>query len=368
MTPHQKQATGMLRCALFGAGRIGRLHAANIARHPGLELAWVTDPFLDSAEGLAGLYGARATASAHEVFADGTLDAVLICSPTDTHVELIAAATQHGLAVLCEKPVALDLGAALRCRKSLAEPASGVVPQVMMGFNRRFDSSFADVRRRTADGEIGSLEQLTIISRDPAPAPESYIRTSGGIFRDMSIHDLDMARFFVPDIVEVTAHGSNIFSGYIKDAGDYDSAAITLRGRGGELVTILNSRHSAYGYDQRLEAFGSRGMLAAGNVSPTTVRKYNAEGAEQATPYEPFFLERYAGAYRRELDHFATAVSSGTACSPGIDDGVAALVLAEAAVASAASGRTVPVDLETLLPGATASAFTAATFTGEGAV
>lgn len=368
MTGTEQQATATLRCALLGSGRIGRVHAANIDRHPDLELAWVADPFLASAQELAGLYGARATASTHEVFADGTLDAVLICSPTDTHADLIGAAVSHGLAVLCEKPIALDLEAASRCRAGLANPAAGVVPPVMVGFNRRFDPAFADIRERAANGEIGRLEQLGITSRDPAPAPEAYIRTSGGIFRDMSIHDLDMARFFVPDIVEVTAHGSNIFSGYIRDAGDYDSAVITLRGRGGELVTITNSRHSAYGYDQRLEAFGSEGMLAAGNVSPTTVRKYTAEAVEQAAPYGPFFLERYADAYRRELGRFAAAVRSGTACSPGIDDGVAALVLAEAAVASAASGRTVAVDLrEFLVPGRTATA-TGAAITDEGAV
>jgi myo-inositol 2-dehydrogenase/D-chiro-inositol 1-dehydrogenase len=367
MIRNEQQASGMLRCALFGSGRIGRVHGANIARHPDLELAWVADPFLDSAEELAALHGARATASPGEVFADGTLDAVLICSPTDTHTQLIEAAAGHGLAVLCEKPIALDLAAASRCREALANPASGVVPPVMVGFNRRFDPAFAGIRERTADGEIGRLEQLTIISRDPAPAPEAYIRASGGIFRDMSIHDLDMARFFVQDIVEVTAHGSNIFSDYIRDAGDYDSAVITLRGRGGELITITNSRHSAYGYDQRLEAFGSQGMLAAGNVSPTTVRKYTAEGAEQTAPYEPFFLERYADAYRRELDYFAAAVRSGTACSPGIDDGVAALVLAEAAVASASSGRTVTVDLGKFLAGGRTATATAA-ITDEGAV
>ncbi|MEO5779530.1 MAG: Gfo/Idh/MocA family oxidoreductase, partial [Arthrobacter oryzae] len=266
-------------------------------------------------------------------------------SPTDTHVDLIRTAANHNLAVLCEKPVDLDLARARRCLDDRARPAPGGRTDVMLGFNRRFDPAFADVRGRVAAGEIGQLEQLTIISRDPSPAPEPYIRTSGGIFRDMSIHDLDMARFFVPDIIEVTAHGSNVFSDYIRAAGDYDSAVITLRGRGGELVTITNSRHSAFGYDQRLEAFGNDGMLSAGNVSPTTVRRYTASAVEQAVPYEPFFLERYATAYRRELDHFVAAVSSGGMCSPGLDDGVAALVLAEAAAASAAAGRTIPVDL-----------------------
>ncbi|WP_427133665.1 inositol 2-dehydrogenase [Pseudarthrobacter sp. S9] len=342
----QAEVTRKVRIALFGSGRIGRVHGANLARHPGVELTWVADPFVAGAQELAAMYGARATASGAEVFADGSLDAIVVCSPTDTHVELIRTAAEHGLAVLCEKPIDLELERARRCRDTIlaGRKDDGGAP-VMLGFNRRFDPAFASVRERVAAGEIGSLEQLTIISRDPAPAPEAYIRTSGGIFRDMSVHDLDMARFFVPDIVEVTAHGSNVFCGYIRDAGDYDSAVITLRGRGGELITITNSRHSAYGYDQRLEAFGSTGMLQAANISPLTVRKYAADAVEQAVPYEPFFLERYAAAYRRELDHFVGAVRSGSTCSPGIDDGVAALVLAEAAGESAATGRTVPVDL-----------------------
>lgn len=306
---------------------------------------WVADPFIDGARELAGRYGAQATTSGTEVFADKSLDAIVICSPTDTHVDLIRAAVEHNLAVLCEKPIDLNLERARQCRDELALQSSGDRPVVMLGFNRRFDPAFAEVRRRVAAGEVGRLEQLTIISRDPSPAPEAYIRTSGGIFRDMSIHDLDMARFFVPDIIEVTAHGSNAFSDYIRAAGDYDSAVITLRGGGGELVTITNSRHSAYGYDQRLEAFGSDGMLSVGNVSPTTVRRYTADAVAQAVPYEPFFLERYATAYRRELDHFVAAESAGGPCSPGLDDGVAALVLAEAAAESAASGRTIPVDL-----------------------
>ncbi|WP_426998371.1 inositol 2-dehydrogenase [Pseudarthrobacter sp. N5] len=339
-------ATEKLRVALFGSGRIGRVHAANLGQHPGVDLVWIADPFIAGAQELAALYGARATASGAEVFADGSLDAVVVCSPTDTHVELIRSAAEHRLAVLCEKPVDLDLERARQCRNSLKDQASDGGPTVMLGFNRRFDPAFASVRERVEAGEIGTLEQLTIISRDPAPAPEAYIRSSGGIFRDMSIHDLDMARFFVPDIVEVTAHGSTVFCDYIRDAGDYDSAVVTLRGRGGELVTITNSRHSAYGYDQRLEAFGSAGMLQAGNISPNTVRKYAADAVEQGVPYEPFFLERYSAAYRLELDHFVSAVRSGGSCRPGIDDGVAALVLAEAAGESAATGRTVPVDLD----------------------
>jgi len=328
-----------LRLGLIGSGRIGAVHAANLAAHPGVDFAWVADPVIENARLLQGLYGASATESAEQVLDDGGLDGVVVCSPTPTHVDLILAAVERDVAVLCEKPLDLDLDRARACQRAVG----GAARPVMIGFNRRFDPSFAAVRQRVGAGEVGRLEQLAITSRDPAPAPEAYIRTSGGIFRDMTIHDFDMARFFLPGIVQVTAHGANLFSQYIRYAGDYDSAVVVLAGAGGEQVTITNSRHSAYGYDQRLEAFGSDGMLSAENFRPTSVRSYSSSGTGQADAYEPFFLERYAAAYRAELEQFLACIREGTAASPGIDDGVAALELAEAAAESAATGRTVAV-------------------------
>ncbi|QSZ54020.1 inositol 2-dehydrogenase [Paenarthrobacter sp. AT5] len=331
-----------LKVALFGSGRIGQVHARNIAAHPDLELAWIADPFIEGATKLAAGTGAVAVETADEVFANADLDAIIIGSPTNTHVDLISRAMSQGVAALCEKPIDLDIDRVLACRDAIR----GNNTPLMLGFNRRFDPNFAAIQARVSAGEIGRLEQLNIISRDPAPAPANYIATSGGIFRDMSIHDLDMARFFVPDVIEVSASGANVFCDYIEEAGDFDSVVISLRGRNGELITITNSRHSAYGYDQRLEAFGSEGMLNAGNVSPTTVRKYGAAGTEEADAYLPFFLERYVDAYRNELDAFAKAIRTGTACSPGFDDGVQALVLANAAEESARSGRTVKIGQE----------------------
>lgn len=331
-----------LKVALFGSGRIGQVHARNIAAHPDLELAWIADPFIEGATKLAAGTGAVTVETADEVFANADLDAIIIGSPTNTHVDLISRAMSQGVAALCEKPIDLDIDRVLACRDEIR----GNNTPLMLGFNRRFDPNFAAIQARVSAGEIGQLEQLTIISRDPAPAPANYIATSGGIFRDMSIHDLDMARFFVPDIIEVSASGANVFCDYIEEAGDFDSVVISLRGRNGELITITNSRHSAYGYDQRLEAFGSEGMLNAGNVSPTTVRKYSAAGTEETDAYLPFFLERYVDAYRNELDAFAKAIRTGTACSPGFDDGVQALVLANAAEESARSGRTVKIGQE----------------------
>lgn len=331
-----------LKVALFGSGRIGQVHARNIAAHPDLELAWIADPFIKGAQSLAAATGAQAVETADEVFANQDLDAIIIGSPTSTHVDLISRAVGAGVAALCEKPIDLDIDRVRVCRDQIR----GTKTPLMLGFNRRFDPNFASVRARVEAGEIGRLEQLTITSRDPAPAPKDYIATSGGIFRDQSIHDLDMARFFVPDIIEVSATGSNLFCDYIEEAGDFDSVVITLRGREGELITITNSRHSAYGHDQRLEAFGSEGLLTAGNMTPTTVRKYGATGTEESDAYLPFFLERYAQAYRSELDSFVQSIRQGTACSPGFDDGVMALILANAAEESARSGRAVKIGAE----------------------
>ena len=331
-----------LKVALFGSGRIGQVHARNIAAHPDLELAWIADPFIKGAQALAAATGAQAVETADEVFANQDLDAIIIGSPTSTHVDLISRAVGAGVAALCEKPIDLDIDRVRVCRDQIR----GTKTPLMLGFNRRFDPNFASVRARVEAGEIGRLEQLTITSRDPAPAPQDYIATSGGIFRDQSIHDLDMARFFVPDIIEVSATGSNLFCDYIEEAGDFDSVVITLRGREGELITITNSRHSAYGHDQRLEAFGSEGLLTAGNMTPTTVRKYGATGTEESDAYLPFFLERYAQAYRSELDSFVQSIRQGTACSPGFDDGVMALILANAAEESARSGRAVKIGAE----------------------
>jgi myo-inositol 2-dehydrogenase/D-chiro-inositol 1-dehydrogenase len=326
-----------LRVALFGSGRISEIHGHNIANHPQLELAVVCSRNPESARRLAGRYGAEAVTSSSDVFTDDTVDAVVIGSPNSTHINLMLQAARHGIAALCEKPIDLDLD---RVRASWQEINDANTP-LMLAFNRRYDRSFAAVHARTAAGEIGRLEQLTITSRDPAPSPKEYVTTSGGIFRDMTIHDLDMARFFVPDIIEVHALGANAFSDYTREAGDFDSAVTTLRGSGDELITIINSRHSAYGYDQRLEAFGSQGMLLVDNTRPTTVRAFTATATSAQDPSATQFLDRYDDSYRLELDAFVTAVQSGTPCSPGYLDGMRALELAYAAAESASTGCSV---------------------------
>lgn len=326
----------MLKIALIGAGRIGQVHAKTIAAHPQAELALVCDPFGDAAQKLAETYGARHCKDADEVFADAEVDAVVIGSPTPLHIPHLLAAAKAGKAVLCEKPIALDMKDVVAAQAEL----DAITTPVMFGFNRRFDPSFNTVHAAVEAGKIGDLEQLTIISRDPAAPPVEYIKVSGGIFRDMTIHDFDMARFFLGDIVEVSAVGQNLDPA-IKESGDFDAAVVTLRAASGAVATIINNRHCASGYDQRLEASGREGALFAENIRATTVRLSNAEVTDAQEPYLDFFLERYADAYRLELSAFIEAVEAGTPTPTTIDDAIKALALAEAATESAKTGQPV---------------------------
>src|SRR6266567_975555 len=307
----------MLRFGLFGAGRIGRVHAASVAAHPRTELAIVHDPIEAAAREVAAQYGAVPTQDADVILGDPAIDAVIIASPTATHVDLLTAAVRAGKAVLCEKPIDLDLARVDACWDAI----KGLDATVMVGFNRRFDPTFAEIRDRVAQGEIGRLEQLII-----------------------TIHDFDMARFFLGDLVEVQATGANLIEPYIAEAGDIDSALVVLRGAGAELCQIVNSRRCSFGYDQRLEAFGAEGMLIAGNQVATSVRRSGAAGTETASPYLNFFLDRYTPAYRAELDHLVICIEQGLTPDPGFADGRAALVLADAATESMKTGRAVRVD------------------------
>jgi myo-inositol 2-dehydrogenase/D-chiro-inositol 1-dehydrogenase len=329
----------MVRIGLIGCGRIGRVHADSVTVHPRAELARVVDLFEASAREVGEQFGAAWSTDVDAVFDDPSIDGVVVASPTPFHVDLLTRGVRAGKAVLCEKPIDLDIARVEECRAAIGSLAD----RVMLGFNRRFDPSFSDIRTRVAAGEIGPLEQLTIISRDPAPPPAGYVATSGGLFRDMTIHDLDMARFFLGEVVEVTASGANLVSPEIAEAGDIDGAVVVLRGASGALATITNSRRCAFGYDQRLEAFGELGMLAAANQLPTSVRFSGADHTEVAPPYHNFFLDRYTPAYRAEMDAFVTGTEQGTAFDPGFADGRAALVLADAANESLRSGATVKV-------------------------
>jgi myo-inositol 2-dehydrogenase / D-chiro-inositol 1-dehydrogenase len=330
----------MIGFCQFGAGRIGAIHAGNISSHPDAQLRIVVDPDRIAAARLADRYGA-AVSSETEGLTDPGIDAVVIASSTDTHADFVIASARAGKAVFCEKPLDLDRRRAEACVAAAREFG---VP-LMVGFNRRFDPNFARLERQIRDGRIGRLELLTITSRDLAPPPIEYVRRSGGLFRDMMIHDFDLARWLLADEpVEVFAAASVLVDPAIGEAGDVDTAIATLRTQSGVLCQISNSRRSAYGYDQRIEALGSHGALRAENVMESTVSFAGAEGIVQDKPL-PFFLERYAEAYRRELDHFIRAVNSGAMPAVGGDDGVKALALADAALEAFQTGRVIKMQL-----------------------
>ncbi|MBL8588489.1 MAG: inositol 2-dehydrogenase [Methylobacteriaceae bacterium] len=325
-----------MRFGLLGAGRIGRIHGANVAAHPGASLTAVADADAAAAGELAQRCGAR-VASIDDIVADRSVDAVLICTPTDMHADLIERAAKAGKAVFCEKPVDLDSDRIRRCLDVVAKAGA----PLMIGFNRRFDPNFAEVKKRIDAGAVGAVELVTVLSRDPAPPPPSYVARSGGLFRDMMIHDLDMARFLLgEEPVEVHAVGASLVDPAIGLAGDVDTAAVLLKTRSGRIAQISNSRRATYGYDQRIEVHGSKGMARAQNVPVTTVEVATAAGV-LADPVQNFFLERYAAAYRRELDAFIEAVAAGKPPSPSGADGLAAQILADAATQAHRTGEPV---------------------------
>jgi len=327
----------MISICVLGAGRIGQIHARNVAAHPKARLVGVTDVSADAANNLAQATGAKVFASNEAVIADSSVGAILICTPTDTHADLIELAVKAGKAVFCEKPV--DLSAA-RVRQCL-DVVTAAGGKLMIGFNRRFDPNFHALKQRLLEGEIGAPEIVTIISKDPSPPPVSYIARSGGIFRDMMIHDLDLARYLLgEEPVEVSAMAAALVDPAIGVAGDFDSAVVNLKTASGKLCQISNSRRATFGYDQRIEVHGALGMLRAHNVPLTTVEKAGAHGFT-TEPALPFFLERYAAAYRTEIDTFIEGVLAGSILNPTGLDGLKALELADAATESAKSGKTV---------------------------
>lgn len=319
--------------ALIGAGRIGKIHAGNAAAHSALSLKYVVDPSADAATALAVRYGATAT-TLERALADPAVGGVIVASPTDQHLTHCLQAVAAGKVIFCEKPVDLS---AERARSAAGALANA---RLFLGFNRRFDPSFGVLRQKLREGVIGRLETLHIISHDPAPPPVSYLKSSGGLFKDMTIHDFDMARWLLAEpIVEVHAMAACLVDPAIGDANDVDTAKVLLRTGSGRMALISNSRRSGYGYDQRIEAFGSGGSIRADNLTATTVSVWGEEGAMRA-PLQNFFLERYAEAYRLEMDHLVAVLRGG---EPVVrfDDGVRALELAEAAASSHATGRPV---------------------------
>jgi len=328
----------MIKLALFGAGRIGKIHGRNVLLNPEAELVALYDPYQPNADDLSDALGCGQM-TPEEIFADPTIDGVLVCSATDTHADLIEQAVASGKHVFCEKPIDLSLP---RVQQVVAKVKSSKIIS-MLAFNRRFDPNFALLQQRIVAGEIGEVEMVSVISKDPSPPPVEYINVSGGLFRDMTIHDFDMARFLLgEEVVEVSAQASCLVDGAIGEVGDVDTALVMLRTESGKLAQISNSRRASFGYDQRIEVHGSLGMLTATNVNEHTLTSYTQAGVNKAKPLH-FFLERYEQAYQSEMAGFISALNGNDVALPSMDDGYQSLCLAEAAILSVEQKRTVVV-------------------------
>lgn len=332
----------MLGIAVLGCGRIGRMHAANIAAHPRARLTAVYDVDPAAAAEVAAAQGVPAAGSADEIFSAPETQAVLVATATETHADYIEAAVAAGRAVLCEKPIDLSLARVERCRAAIGETR---VP-IQLGFNRRFDPGHRAAREALARGDIGDLHQVIITSRDPGMPPRSYYEMAGGLLRDMTIHDFDLARYMLgEEPVEVFAiAGRLIDPALMEELDDHDSAMIIMRTASGVQCHINNSRTSTYGYDQRVELLGTKGMVRSENRRPHEMRRYGPSEADAAEPYLHFFIERYREAFMAEIDAFVDAVEQGTPAQVGFEDGRRALILAEAAYRSLAERRMVRVD------------------------
>jgi myo-inositol 2-dehydrogenase/D-chiro-inositol 1-dehydrogenase len=324
------------KLALLGAGRIGKVHARAIATDKRARLVAVVDAMADAAQAIADSAGCKVS-TIDAVIADPDIDGVIICTPTNTHADLIERFAKAGKAIFCEKPIDLDVERARACLEVVRQTGA----KVMLGFNRRFDPHFRAVRKAIDEGKIGTVEMVTITSRDPGPPPAEYIKVSGGIFRDMTIHDFDMARFLLgEEIVQVFATGAVLVDKAIGELGDYDSASLILTTASGRQAMISNSRRASYGYDQRIEVHGSLGSVSAENQRPVSIEVANKDGYTRP-PLHDFFMTRYTEAYAAEISAFIDSVEKGAALSPSAEDGLIALQLADAALRSAREGKVV---------------------------
>ncbi len=330
-----------LNIGIIGAGRIGKVHMQSITYNvPSAKVLGITDVFKDGLQELADKYGIEKVYNDYkEMLADKDIDAVLVCSSTDTHADISIEAAQAGKHIFCEKPVDLTPEKVQAVIDAVAK--AGVKLQV--GFNRRFDHNFAHVRSLINEGKVGELELIKITSRDPAPPPAEYAAVSGGMFLDMTIHDFDMARFLAGcDVEEVYASATCLVDPAIGEAGDVDTAIINLKFANGALGVIDNSRRAAYGYDQRIEVFGSLGAAMASNDTPTNVTVMNGEGVTTDKPLY-FFLERYMQSFRDEMIQFVDAIQNDKPTPTTGVDGLNSILVALAAKKSVKEGRPVKV-------------------------
>ncbi|WP_322046733.1 inositol 2-dehydrogenase [Paraburkholderia sp. J67] len=328
----------MTGIALLGAGRMGIVHATAI-KSAGASIVAIYDPVEKAARDLSVQTGAKVYANAAEAMAASDVDAIIIATSSDTHSMLIVEGSKLGKPILCEKPLAPSLSETYACIEAIGERAA---KKVFLGFNRRFDIGHASMRDAVANGVIGNLEQLIITSRDPLPPPLSYIPRSGGLFKDMMIHDFDMTRYVLrEEPTKITAHGSSIVDREIGKLGDIDTASVTMETASGVIVNVTNSRRCAFGFDQRIEAFGSLGMVISDNPKKSGFRKYLSGEVDSSAPILEFFLERYGDSYSEEIRQFLECASRGDDMPVNAFDGLQAATLAEAASVSLKTGQTV---------------------------
>ena len=332
----------MLRFALLGCGRIGSVHAKNIITNLQAELLGVYDINSVLAESLAKELSVKKLSDIDEIFRSDQIDAIIVASSTSTHADYIERAIANGKPVFCEKPIDLNLDRVNRVYRSIKN--SGVL--IQLGFNRRFDPGHLAAKRVFQEGRIGDLHQVIITSRDPEMPSPSYYQTAGGLFRDMTIHDFDLARFMLDEEPEEVCAlaGGLINPQLMSELGDHDSAMIILKTESGKQCFINNSRTAVYGYDQRVELLGSRGMVQSNNKTPNSMQMFNKDGSQISEPFQYFFIERYSESFVAELNAFVESVETGKPTKVGFEDGRQALILAEAAYLSLKEKRFVKVN------------------------
>ena len=327
-----------INLAIIGAGRIGKVHALAINNSKIANLVYIYDPDEEIAKKFSVEFNCIVS-NIDNIKKDKQIDAVIICSPTDTHVELICIFSNYKKAIFCEKPIDLDIKKVRKCLETIEKNKT----QFMIGFNRRFDPHFQSLKNSLKQDKIGNIETIIITSRDPGLPPINYLKQSGGIFKDMTIHDFDMAIFLLDELpVEIYSSASILIDNQIKEVEDFDTASVILKTLSGKQIIISNSRRSSYGYDQRIEVHGSLGMVSAENQRPVSIEIANSQGFTKP-PLHHFFMTRYIDAYAEEINYFVNSLKSGSEIKPNGIDGLNALIIAEAAKSSLLKGKNLPI-------------------------
>lgn len=327
-----------INLAIIGAGRIGKVHALAINNSKIANLVYIYDLDEEIAKKFSVEFNCTVS-NIDNIKKDKQIDAVIICSPTDTHVELICIFSNYKKAIFCEKPIDLDIKKVRKCLETIKKNKT----QFMIGFNRRFDPHFQSLKNSLKQDKIGNIETIIITSRDPGLPPINYLKQSGGIFKDMTIHDFDMAIFLLDELpVEIYSSASILIDDQIKEVEDFDTASVILKTLSGKQIIISNSRRSSYGYDQRIEVHGSLGMVSAENQRPVSIEIANSQGFTKP-PLHHFFMTRYIDAYAEEINYFVNSLKSGSEIKPNGIDGLNALIIAEAAKSSLLKGKNLPI-------------------------